>query len=149
MTDWLDSYRVVGRMPLEPHTRTYSERLLSREDAVAVRNEYRALEKPHLLPGQRSRFTVTTERQVRERKIDDHSWSQTSSFHEINPPENEEGHTMYRTLITIYSNYDGTKIELVDLARAATDGDAYCEQQTSSRINKADLPTGAMEFFSE
>lgn len=85
--DWLDSYRVVGRMALEKKQRTYSGRILARENAVAVRDEFRAIERPYLQPKQRSRFTVTTEREVQKRQIDD-AWKDAQPiFHEINPSE--------------------------------------------------------------
>ena len=33
---------------------------------------------------------------------------------------------LYKTTIVIWSEYDGSEVELEDLARAATEGDAYC-----------------------
>lgn len=43
---------------------------------------------------------------------------------------------LYRTIIVIWSEYDPTnELELEELARAATNGDAYCSVQESVKVD--------------
>jgi hypothetical protein len=57
---------------------------------------------------------------------------------------------LYKTTIVIWSEYEGDKVELVDLARAATNGDAYCSQQFSILVNpEDDADWDGNEFFSD
>lgn len=41
---------------------------------------------------------------------------------------------LFKTTVVIWSDYDGTALELEDLARAATVGDAYCSQFKSEHV---------------
>ena len=61
----------------------------------------------------------------------------------------EEQDTYYRTVVEIYSRFDGEQVELVDLAQAATDGDAICVRQSSAPVQRGDLPGEATNFFDE
>lgn len=54
---------------------------------------------------------------------------------------------MYKTTITIYSEYPGGRVELSDLAREAEQGDAYCATQVTEEVPASELPPGAAEFF--
>ena len=51
----------------------------------------------------------------------------------------------YRTVVEIWSDYPGTGVELEDLARAATCGDAICTRQESIEMEISECPE--MEFF--
>ena len=59
------------------------------------------------------------------------------------PPPKDGGY--YRTVIEIWSDYDGDSVELEDLARAATSGDAICTKQVSVAMEICECPQ--MEFF--
>ena len=50
---------------------------------------------------------------------------------------------LYKTTIVIWSDYPGDSVELEDLARQATSGDAICTQQTSKPV---DRPWGEPDF---
>jgi hypothetical protein len=53
---------------------------------------------------------------------------------------------LYKTTITIWSQYDGSKVELSDLAYQAQEGNAYCSQQDTELItDPAQFP--GTEFF--
>jgi hypothetical protein len=56
---------------------------------------------------------------------------------------------LYKTTIVIWSRYDSDKAELVDLAREATNGDAYCSRQESVAIERPrdDPEWDDTEFF--
>ena len=57
---------------------------------------------------------------------------------------------LYKTIIVIWSDYDPTdKVELEDLARAATSGDAYCSNIRAELIEKPDQDKDwdSTEFF--
>src|SRR5438876_1975596 len=42
--------------------------------------------------------------------------------------------TLYKTSITIWSEYDTAELELTDLAHRAETGDAYCSRKTSALV---------------
>ena len=50
---------------------------------------------------------------------------------------------LYKTTIVIWSEYPGDQVELEDLAREATMGDAYCSKQESVRVENNDPAIGA------
>lgn len=56
---------------------------------------------------------------------------------------------LHKTTIVIWSRYPGDKLELVDLAQQATDGDAYCSKQESVFCDDpfGDPDAPAQEFF--
>lgn len=58
---------------------------------------------------------------------------------------------LYKTEIIIWSRYDGNEVELSDLAREATDGDAYCSRQRSTLVAVDTDPDydGCGGFFDE
>ncbi len=41
---------------------------------------------------------------------------------------------LFKTTIVIWSDYNGTEVELEDLAREATSGDAYCSTARSEFV---------------
>jgi len=55
-------------------------------------------------------------------------------------------HPRYTTTLVIWTTYDTSEIALVDLAQAATDGDASCAKQRVELVREPaqdpDLPTG-------
>lgn len=57
---------------------------------------------------------------------------------------------LFKTTIIVWSEYSGTSVELEDLARDATNGDAYCSKQTSEEVNPLlDEDWDGTEFFGE
>lgn len=58
--------------------------------------------------------------------------------------------SLYKTVAVIWSEEDGSQIELIDLAQAATDGTAYCSRQASVQVADptADPDWDGTEFFS-
>lgn len=59
---------------------------------------------------------------------------------------------LYKTTIVIWSEYDPTdEVELEDLARAATSGDAYCSKQESVKVEDpaTDPAWDNTEFFDD
>lgn len=55
---------------------------------------------------------------------------------------------LWKTTITIWTDYDPTDVELEDLAREATCGDAYCSGQSAEAvIDAAQFPQ--TDFFGE
>ena len=56
---------------------------------------------------------------------------------------------LYKTTIVVWSEYDGTAVELEDLAREATSGDAYCARFRSEPIvdPASDPDWDGTEFF--
>ena len=53
----------------------------------------------------------------------------------------------YKSTIIIYSDFDPQQVELVDLAREATDGAAICDSQQATLVADSRLPEGVREFF--
>lgn len=58
---------------------------------------------------------------------------------------------LYKTTIVIWSEYDGSEVDLEDLAREAVQGDAYCSKQISELIAEAesDVDWDGTEFFDQ
>jgi hypothetical protein len=56
---------------------------------------------------------------------------------------------LWKTTIVIWSDYDGDTVELENLARAATVGDAYCSKQVSVLVDEpsVDPDWDSNEFF--
>lgn len=56
---------------------------------------------------------------------------------------------LHKTTIIIWSEYDGSAVELMDLAFQATEGDAYCSVQRSEVVENpdADPEFDGTEFF--
>jgi hypothetical protein len=57
---------------------------------------------------------------------------------------------LYKTIVVIWSDYDPTdEVELEDLARDATNGDAYCSKQHTVLVEKPekDPDWDRTEFF--
>ena len=52
---------------------------------------------------------------------------------------------LYKSVIVIWTDYDPSNLELVDLAREATDGGAICTQQVASRVDAKLCPR--LDFF--
>jgi hypothetical protein len=42
---------------------------------------------------------------------------------------------LFKTIITVWSDYEPNNMELVDIAHAATSGDMICTSQITSRLN--------------
>ncbi len=58
--------------------------------------------------------------------------------------------TIWKSTITIYSPFDPTKVELVDLAQSATDGASFCPFSPFPEIvDPATDPDFPHEFFDE
>lgn len=51
----------------------------------------------------------------------------------LDPADAPHG-ALFKTTIVIWSTYDGASVELEDLAREATVGDAYCSLQRSELV---------------
>lgn len=45
---------------------------------------------------------------------------------------------LYKTTAVIWSEFDGTEVELSDLARQAEQGDAFCSHHMSEKIEDPD-----------
>lgn len=60
-----------------------------------------------------------------------------------------EHRPLYKTEITIWSDYDPQGVELADLARDAVDGGSYCSKQETTLIENPTLDTAwdGTEFF--
>jgi hypothetical protein len=58
---------------------------------------------------------------------------------------------LYKTTITIWSEFDPSQVELEDLAREAMRGAAYCSRQNVSHIENpsADPDWDGTEFFED
>jgi hypothetical protein len=56
---------------------------------------------------------------------------------------------LYKSTIVIWSEYDGTSVELSTLAREAETGDAYCSASRSELVQEpsADADWDGTEFF--
>ena len=56
---------------------------------------------------------------------------------------------LFKTTLVIWSDYDPSTVEIEDLARDATSGDAYCSRQVAEEIEdvKADPDWDGTEFF--
>jgi hypothetical protein len=56
---------------------------------------------------------------------------------------------LYKTNIVIWSEFDPTKVELEDLARSATSGEAYCSQMQADWVENPenDADWDGTEFF--
>lgn len=56
---------------------------------------------------------------------------------------------MYKTTIVIWTDYDPSEVELADLAREATHGDAYCSLQRTEAVADplTDPNPPSAEFF--
>ena len=56
---------------------------------------------------------------------------------------------LYKTTIIIWSEYDGSTVEIQDLARDATEGEAYCSKSVSVRVPdpESDPEWDGTEFF--
>ena len=56
---------------------------------------------------------------------------------------------LFKTTITIWSEYPGDQVELTALFREAEEGDAYCSQQESIRVSDPALDPAwdGTEFF--
>lgn len=52
---------------------------------------------------------------------------------------------LYKSVIVIWTDYNPNALELVDLAHAATNGDAICTQQTASLVDAKLCPR--QDFF--
>ena len=59
--------------------------------------------------------------------------------------------TLYKTTVVIWSEYDGTALELDSLAREAISGDAYCSRYRSVPVvdPSADPDWDGTEFFAD
>lgn len=56
--------------------------------------------------------------------------------------------TLYKTTITIYTDYDPTdQVELEDLASEATGGGAICDVMKSEPVVFKNAPEGVRSFF--
>ena len=53
----------------------------------------------------------------------------------------------FKTTVTIFTRFDGTNVELSQLAREAEDGDGICVEFTSESVTQAELPQDARAFF--
>ena len=59
-----------------------------------------------------------------------------------------EERKLWKTTIEIVTDYDPTNtLEIEDLAREATSGEAYCIRQTTEPIYPSNLEDGCREFF--
>lgn len=58
---------------------------------------------------------------------------------------------LYKTTIVIWSEYDGTTVELSDLARDAEVGESYCSRYRSEQCAnpEADPDWDGTEFFTD
>lgn len=58
---------------------------------------------------------------------------------------------LFKTTIVIWSEYDTSAIELEDLAREATSGEAHCSSSNSELVEdpKGDPDWDGTEFFDE
>jgi hypothetical protein len=58
---------------------------------------------------------------------------------------------LYKTTIVIWSEFDPAHVDLEDLAREATNGDAYCSKSHSEYIERPhiDADWGGTEFFGD
>lgn len=63
------------------------------------------------------------------------------------PDEADPPRRFWKTVITIYSPFDSSGIELVDLARAATDGDCFAPLNEAVELSPGDDPDFPWEFF--
>ena len=71
------------------------------------------------------------------------------THHDAVAPKNR-GKTLYKTTIIIWSEYDPTdKVELVDLAREATEGSAYCSVMKAEQVKdlSKDKDWDGTDFF--
>jgi hypothetical protein len=53
----------------------------------------------------------------------------------------------YKSTITIYSEFDPTKVELSTLAREAETGDAICTSFGTEEVAPDNMPQDAASFF--
>lgn len=53
----------------------------------------------------------------------------------------------WKSTIIIYSEFDPQQVELADLAREATDGNAICDSMIATVVPDEELPEGVQEFF--
>lgn len=58
----------------------------------------------------------------------------------------EEGR-FFKSVITIYSEYDPATVELETLARDATSGMSICTNQQATEVTVGELPQEAASFF--
>ncbi len=56
--------------------------------------------------------------------------------------------TFYKTIFTIWTDYPAGDVELEDLAREATSGDAIAEGGSCEPVTEQDLPEAVASFFS-
>lgn len=60
---------------------------------------------------------------------------------------------LYKTVITIYTDYDPSHLEIEDLARDATSGESYCTGSNTTVIKSKDFAkikgvgSGFFDFF--
>ena len=55
---------------------------------------------------------------------------------------------LYRTTIEIWTEYGTDKMDLDDLVREATEGDAICTKLETKTVNNPEVvPEGALSFF--
>lgn len=60
----------------------------------------------------------------------------------------EQPRQFFRTTVTFYTEgYRGDEVEIEDLARAASSGDAIADSTSCDEVREGDLPPGAQEFF--
>lgn len=59
--------------------------------------------------------------------------------------------SLYKATITIWSEFDPTKLELTELAHEAEVGEAYCSKLAAIKVDKpsADPDWDGTEFFDE
>jgi hypothetical protein len=53
----------------------------------------------------------------------------------------------WKSVITIYSDFDPQQVELSALAREAEDGGAICDSMKATVVPDTELPEGVQEFF--
>ena len=56
---------------------------------------------------------------------------------------------IYKSVITIYSEFDPSKLELSELAREAEDGSAICNGMTVEQAQDKDVPVGVLDFYKD
>ena len=58
---------------------------------------------------------------------------------------------LHKTTIVIWSEYDGTTVELSRLAREAEEGDAYCSRSSSQLVESPDWDADwdGTDFFND
>lgn len=63
------------------------------------------------------------------------------------PDKADEPRRFWKSTIVIYSPYDPTEVELIDLAQDATDGECICGAGNVVELSPGDDPAFPWEFF--